>query len=90
MPDLEYKQDTVTLAPGDTVLFYTDGVTEAMNHAEEEFGLDTLREQLHASPPKDPETATEVVFEAVNAFAGETPQSDDITCLALHCSGDAQ
>ena len=90
VPDLEYKQDTVTLAPGDTVLFYTDGVTEAMNHAEEEFGLDTLREQLHASPPKDPETATEVVFEAVNAFAGETPQSDDITCLALHCSGDAQ
>ena len=89
VPDLAYKQETVTLKPGDTVFFYTDGVTEAMNDAEEEFGLDTLREQLHASPPEDPEKATEMVFEAVNAFAGETPQSDDITCLVLHCSGDA-
>ena len=90
VPDLGYKQETVTLKPGDTVLFYTDGVTEAMNDAEEEFGLDTLREQMHTSPPEDPEKATEMVFEAVNAFAGETPQSDDITCLVLHCSGDAQ
>ena len=89
VPDLAYRQETVTLKPGDTVLFYTDGVTEAMNDAEEEFGLDTLRDQLHASPPEDPEKATEMVFEAVNAFAGETPQSDDITCLVLHCSGDA-
>ena len=89
VPDLGYKQETVTLSPGDTVLFYTDGVTEAMNDAEEEFGLDTLREQLHANPPKDPEKATEVVFEAVNTFAGDTPQSDDITCLVLHCSEGA-
>ena len=86
VPDLEYKQQTVTLSPGDTVLFYTDGVTEAMNDADEEFGLETLSRQLEANPPKDPEKATAVVFEAVNTFAGETPQSDDITCLALHCS----
>ena len=89
VPELEYKQETVTLSPGDTVLFYTDGVTEAMNNAEEEFGLDTLRRQLEADPPEDPENATAVVFEAVNAFAGDTPQSDDITCLVLHCSKDA-
>ena len=89
VPDLGYKQETVTLSPGDTVLFYTDGVTEAMNGAEEEFGLDTLRGQLQNDPPQDPEKATAVVFEAVNTFAGDTPQSDDITCLALHCSEDA-
>ena len=86
VPDLDYKQGTVTLSPGDTVLFYTDGVTEAMNHAEEEFGLETLTRQLEANPPTDPEKATEVVFEAVNTFAADTPQSDDITCLVLHCS----
>ena len=84
---LEYGQETVTLSPGDTVLFYTDGVTEAMNESDEEFGLDTLTKQLEATPPKDPEYATEVVFEAVNTFAGATPQSDDITCLALYCEG---
>ena len=60
-----------------------------MNDAEEEFGLETLTRQLEANPPTDPEKATEVVFEAVNTFAGETPQSDDITCLVLHCSEDA-
>ena len=89
VPDLTYEQSTVTLSPGDTVLFYTDGVTEAMNEDDEEFGLDTLTKQLETSPPTDPEKATEVVFEAVNTFAGDTPQSDDITCLVLYCSEDA-
>ena len=82
---LEYKQETVTLSPGDTVIFYTDGVTEAMNGEGEQFGLDTVCQHFEADPPQDPEKATAAVFEAVNTFAGETPQSDDITCLALCC-----
>ena len=85
-PDLEYRQNTVTLSLGDTVIFYTDGVTEAMNGAGEQFGLDPLCERFEANPPHDPEKATAEVFEAVNAFAGDTPQSDDITCLAFCCS----
>ena len=84
-PDLSYKQNTVTLSSGDTVIFYTDGVTEAMNGEEEQFGLDPLSEFFQTNPPRDPEETTAAVFEAVNAFAGETPQSDDITCLVLYC-----
>ncbi len=84
-PDLDYLQNTVTLSPGDTVIFYTDGVTEAMNADEEEFGLKPLAELFRANPPKDPENATAAVFEAVNDFAGDTPQSDDITCLTFCC-----
>ena len=84
--DLPYNQNTVTLSPGDTVIFYTDGVTEAMNGEEEQFGLDHLCEFFQANPPEDPEKTTAAVFEAINTFAGETPQSDDITCLVLHCS----
>jgi sigma-B regulation protein RsbU (phosphoserine phosphatase) len=84
-PDLDYLQNTVTLSPGDTVIFYTDGVTEAMNADEEEFGLKPLAELFRANPPKDPENATAAVFEAVNNFAGDTPQSDDITCLTFCC-----
>ena len=84
-PDLSYKQNTVTLSPGDTIIFYTDGVTEAMNSEEEEFGLDPLSEFFRTNPPENPEETTAAVFDAVNAFAGETPQSDDITCLVLHC-----
>ena len=85
-PGLPYKQNTVTLSPGDSVIFYTDGVTEAMNEAEEQFGLDPLSEFFQANPPQDPEQTTAAIFEAVNTFAGETPQSDDITCLVLYCS----
>ena len=88
-PDLSYKRNTVTLSPGDTVIFYTDGVTEAMNGKEEQFGLDPLSEFFQTNPPRDPEETTATVFEAVNAFAGETPQSDDITCLVLYCNEDS-
>ena len=84
--DIEYRQNKVSLSPGDTVVFYTDGVTEAMNGEEEQFGLDHLIEFFQTNPPRDPEETTAAIFEAVNAFAGETPQSDDITCLVLHCN----
>ena len=85
-PDLSYKQNTVTLSPGDSVIFYTDGVTEAMNSEEEEFGLAPLSEFFRTNPPENPEETTAAVFDAVNAFAGEMAQSDDITCLVLHCN----
>ena len=81
MPELPYRQETATLANGDTVVLYTDGVTEAMNADGEEFGVDRLREVFAANPPQDCEQANRAVFEAVHAFAGDTPQSDDVTCL---------
>ena len=76
----------VTLSPGDTVVLYTDGVTEAMNGDGEQFGLGRLCKLFEATAPQDPERASLAVFEAVNAFVGETPQSDDITCLTFYCS----
>ena len=84
--DIKYQQNSVTLSPRDTVVFYTDGVTEAMNGDGEQFGLDRLRKVFEATPPEDPEKANLAVFEAVNAFVGDTPQSDDITCLTFYCS----
>ncbi|MCY4436179.1 MAG: SpoIIE family protein phosphatase [Chloroflexi bacterium] len=86
MPELPYQQQTVTLAPGDLAFLYTDGVTEAMNAEGEEFGVERLQEVFATNPPRDPEEANEAVFAAVSEFAGETPQSDDITCLALYRS----
>ena len=83
LPAVRYLQRTVTLAPGDTLIFYTDGVTEAMNAAHEEFGIERLRALFAATPPADGKQASAAVVAAVQAFAGDTPQSDDITCLAL-------
>ena len=83
MPGLEYRQKTVTLSPGDTLVLYTDGVTEAMSPDNEEFGLKRLREIFAGAPPSDPEAINTAIFQAVGDFAGDTPQSDDITCLTL-------
>ena len=87
LPDLEYLEHTVTLAPGDTVVLYTDGVTEAMDSQDNEFGNERLLEIFTGSPPEGCKSANEAVFRAVGDFAGETPQSDDITCLALRRGG---
>ena len=82
-PGLPYQQQSINLAPGDFVFLYTDGVTEAMNAEGEEFGVERLQEVFAANPPSDPQQANEAVFNAVSEFAGDTPQSDDITCLAV-------
>ena len=47
------------------MIFYTDGVTEAMNSEEEEFGLDPLSEFFRTNPPENPEETTAAVFDAV-------------------------
>ena len=78
----EYAENSITCAPGDTVVFYTDGVTEAINTEEEEFGMDRLQ-RVFTAAPGDCRSAVQSVFDAVSDFAGEAPQFDDITCLAL-------
>ncbi len=83
MPGLEYQQNTVTLSPGDTLVLYTDGVTEAMNPEREEFGIERLRKVFAESAPMDPEEATLEIFKAVDSFADGAPQHDDVTCLTL-------
>ena len=83
MPDIAYTQSAIKLEMGDALVMYTDGVSEAMNHEDEEFGMDRLQQVFQRMPPADATSATHAVFDAVREFAGETPQSDDITCLTL-------
>ena len=85
-PDYEYDESSVTLSPGDTLVLYTDGVTEAMNAEGEEFGLDRLCRVLSESPSGNAKDTNAIIFDAVREFAGETPQSDDITCLTFRRS----
>lgn len=82
-PGVEFSSNSVQLDPGDAVVFYTDGVTEAMNGDGEQFGVEGIRKLFAASPPENSEQATRSIFEAVRGFVGDTPQSDDITCLVL-------
>ena len=78
------KEHTITLEPGETLLLYTDGVSEAMNVYHEEFGIAQILKLFEGNPPKNADEAMKTVFDAVTEFAGEAPASDDITCLTLH------
>lgn len=83
VPDMPYQQQSIRLDPGDLMFLYTDGVTEAMNEEGEEFGVERLQEVFASKPPSSTKEANEAVFSAVSDFAGDTAQSDDITCLAV-------
>ena len=83
LPDLDYRQNSVILEPGDTIVLYTDGVSEAMTSDEEQFGLERLRAAVAADTGDDAEAANEAIFDAVSEFVGDNPPSDDITCLTF-------
>jgi sigma-B regulation protein RsbU (phosphoserine phosphatase) len=76
------------LEPGDGLLLYTDGVTEAFDLADQAFGEQRLLAVLAA--PRSPAGHCEALLAAVQAHAGEAPQSDDITVLALHYRREGQ
>ena len=86
MPGMDYDERTISISAGDTVVFYTDGVTEAVNEDGEEFGMERLQQVFTGQPVRDAEASTRAVFDAVNQFAGNAAQFDDITCLTFRRS----
>lgn len=74
---------TVTLAPGDGILLYTDGVTEALDRHEAEFGLPRLIQALQTNVPKGAEATVKNIAGEVREFAGDAPQHDDITLIFI-------
>ena len=89
MPGLPYNEDATTMAPGDTMFLYTDGITEAMNVDEEEFTearLEAVLADGHALPV---DAVLTNVTSAVVEFAAGAEQSDDITCIVLRYDGEA-
>ncbi|MBY0503655.1 MAG: SpoIIE family protein phosphatase [Bryobacteraceae bacterium] len=78
-----YEQVEFTLIPGDRLILYTDGITEARNAVEDEFGEDRLASlALTLTGLNAPETLTALIA-GVDQFAGPTPQHDDLTALVL-------
>ena len=87
LPELPYAEDSVMLAPGDTMFLYTDGITEAMNLEHEEFTEARLEEVLARGHGLPVDTVITNVTSAVVNFVGEAEQSDDITCIVLRYDG---
>ena len=71
------------MEPGDLLLLFTDGVNEALDAHGEEFGMDRLTDLLRDHARDGSGAVLEAVTTAVTAFAGEHPQSDDITLIAV-------
>ena len=82
-PDFEFATERAKLKPGEALVMYTDGVSEAENIDNEEFGMDRFQEVFAGSRLESAREANDAVFAAVRQFAGNRSQSDDITCLVL-------
>ena len=86
--DASYEEEVVALRTGDTVVVYSDGLTDAENPAGEQFGEDRLHETLKdASRSESPEAALDSVLRTIQEFAAGQPQADDITLLVVRYDG---
>jgi serine phosphatase RsbU (regulator of sigma subunit) len=78
---LPYGQADQFLHPGDVLVLFSDGVTDAQNGADEEFGEARLLDVLASAAGQPSETVIDCIFEAIDYFAGGAPQFDDMTIL---------
>lgn len=80
---IHIQQCEVALQPGDTVIFYTDGVTESMNEDLDEFGLERLRLAALSAKGRDAQGIVQAIKQAIHDFTGDTAQTDDITLVVM-------
>jgi len=83
LPDARFEERPVALYPGDVLVMYTDGVSEAMSPGGEQFGRRRLEECVERLMGKSSHEIMEGVVEEVLAFTGERGQSDDLTLVVL-------
>lgn len=85
MPDYNFEEDSIEFKNEDVLVLYSDGVTEAMNFSEEEYGEvrfeDIIRRNLHLPAGE----MIKEIFKDVDSFTKGAPQSDDITMVIIKC-----
>ena len=86
-PEINYDHLTVQLEPGDSLLFYTDGLTDARNCHEAEFEAAGLQHVCGTHKEKSPLELLSHIFSTIQRFMGDCPQFDDMTAAILHYSG---
>jgi sigma-B regulation protein RsbU (phosphoserine phosphatase) len=83
MRDAAWTTETVRLEPSDTLVLYTDGVTEAQNGSGELFEITRLLDAVQSCRERTAQAAQDAVLAAVDHFVGAAPQSDDLTMLVV-------
>ena len=88
---LDYEDTRVALEPGARMILFSDGVTEAFDAHSEAYGDDRLLEAARSLPRQQtPEQDVSDIVASVEAFAGDAPQFDDITCVVFRFKGPSQ
>jgi sigma-B regulation protein RsbU (phosphoserine phosphatase) len=87
LEDETYVESSIILAPGARLFLYTDGVNEAMNRNEDEFGNDRMLETANSLLELEPRAFDEQMRRTLADFMDGAEQSDDITTLILHFEG---
>lgn len=80
---MKFQNDKMILEKGDSLVLYTDGVTEAENLNQEQFGEAKLEQVIGGLQGSNSENIVNAINTEVHTFAGEAPQSDDITVLVI-------
>jgi sigma-B regulation protein RsbU (phosphoserine phosphatase) len=83
MEQVDYETERLTLEPGDTLVFYTDGVTDTQNQQDQIFSSERLTEVIRANLHLSAEELRDEIYEATLQFRGEREQFDDLTLLVM-------
>lgn len=83
LEDVDYEETRLKLAKGDMVIFYTDGIVEAINKHEEIFGFERLIEIVQEASSLTADSIMKQIIYSADEFAGEAAQHDDLTVVAL-------
>lgn len=83
MEESQYQEQTVPFNPGDTLVIYSDGITEAMNSFEKEFGEDRVFQIVQNNKDKPAAELIEQILAAVNRFTEGAPRMDDMTLVVV-------
>jgi len=84
----EYKSEAIEIQPNDLLVFYSDGVTEAMDKKYEEYGENRFRECIMANVEHEITALKDSVIQDIQKFVGSEPQSDDLTLMMARRSGN--
>jgi sigma-B regulation protein RsbU (phosphoserine phosphatase) len=87
--DAELEDRDIQVAPGDLLVFYTDGVTEGMYASRDLFGEERLQATVAANANANAQEVLDAILDAVREFAGEGEQSDDLTLFVVRRSPEA-